>query len=135
MLRLSKRVEYGLMALQYLAKTGQVATSREISDATNIPYDLLAKIMQSLKRDGIIDSFQGVRGGYRMMISPEQITLNRVVGALDEVTALTECASENPDHEACSMFESCTIKDPMAKLQEKLTESIGNTTIAELMTA
>ncbi len=133
MLRISKRVEYGLMALQYLAKSGQVATTREISDSSNIPHDLLAKVMQSMKRNGIIDSFQGVRGGYRLLLSPEQITLNRVVSSLDEETAITECASENPEHATCAMFDTCTIKVPMQKLQMKLTESVGNMTISELL--
>ncbi len=133
MLKISKRVEYGLMALQYLSRTGIAASAREISDATSIPYDLLAKVMQSLKKDGIIDSFQGVRGGYRMLMAPEQVTLNRVVQALDEVTAITECASDMPDHSKCDLFDICTIKEPMNKLQEKLTESVGNMTIAELL--
>ena len=133
MLRISKRVEYGLMALQYLAKSGQVATAREISDSSNIPHDLLAKVMQSMKRNGIIDSFQGVRGGYRLLLAPEQITLNRVVSSLDEETAITECASENHDHATCTMFDSCTIKVPMQKLQMKLTELVGNMTISELL--
>lgn len=133
MLRISKRVEYGLMALQYLSRTGTAASAREISDATSIPYELLAKVMQSLKKDGIIDSFQGVRGGYQMLMSPDQITLNRVVEALDEVTAITECASDLADHATCDLYDVCTIKDPMKRLQTKLTESVGNMTIAELL--
>ena len=121
------------MALQYLAKHKEVATTREISDSSNIPYELLAKVMQSMKKDGIIDSFQGVRGGYRLMLAPDQVTLNRVVNSLDEETSITECASDNPDHAACAMFDTCTIKEPMRKLQVKLTESVGNMTILELL--
>ncbi|HYM19581.1 MAG TPA: Rrf2 family transcriptional regulator [Candidatus Kapabacteria bacterium] len=133
MLRISKRVEYGLMALQYLAKNGTVATAREISDANNIPYDLLAKIMQSLKRDGMIDSFQGVRGGYRMMLAPNSVTLNRVVGALEEETTITECISPSRDHSMCELNNSCTIKEPMQKLQTVLNDSVGKMTIAEFL--
>ncbi len=121
------------MALQYLAKSGEVATTREISDASNIPYDLLAKVMQFLKRDGMIDSFQGVRGGYRLMLAPAQISLARVVNALEEETAITECASSNPDHNQCEMNASCTIKEPMHKLQTTIMESVGKMTVAELL--
>ena len=133
MLRLSKRVEYGLMALQYLAKSGSVATTREISDAGNIPYDLLAKVMQSLKQEGIIDSYQGVRGGYALLFSPEQVNLSRVVRAIDQQVTITECISPNGEHEACTMFGNCTIKEPMNKLQKRMEESIGSMTIAELL--
>ena len=133
MFRLSKRVEYGLMALQHLAKQGHVATAREISDAHQIPYDLLAKIMQSLKREGIIDSYQGVRGGYAMLFSPESISLTRVIRALDEETSVTECLTPSGDHDACSMTHTCTIKEPMSRLQHKMEESVGRMTIAELL--
>ena len=133
MLRISKRVEYGLMALQYLAKSGTVATAREISDAKQIPYELLAKIMQSLKRDGVIDSFQGVRGGYRMMLAPNSVTLGRVVGALDEETTITECISADGNHSMCELNDICTIKEPMQKLQNVLNDSVGKMTIAELL--
>ncbi|MDP4220615.1 MAG: Rrf2 family transcriptional regulator [Bacteroidota bacterium] len=133
MLRLSKRVEYGLMALQYLAKSGGVATAREISDAGQIPYELLAKVMQSLKHEGIIDSYQGVRGGYALLFSPESINLARVVRALDEHTTITECISPSGDHDACQMLHTCTIKAPMNKLQQRMEESIGSMTIAELL--
>ena len=133
MLRLSKRVEYGLMALQYLAKSGTVATTREISSSKNIPYELLAKVMQSLKQEGIIDSYQGVRGGYALLFSPDSINLSRVVKALDERTSITECISPSGEHETCEMFSTCTIKDPMNKLQQRMEESVGKMTIAELL--
>src|SRR5437870_2666805 len=80
MLRLSKKVEYGLIALQHLAKRGSVnghpvSTVREIADENDISYDLLAKIMQDLKRDGVICSYQGVRGGYTLMLAPQEISI------------------------------------------------------------
>jgi len=133
MLRLSKRVEYGLMALQYLAKAGTVATTREISAARNIPYELLAKVMQSLKSEGIIDSYQGVRGGYALLISPQSINLSRVVRALDEHVTITECHSPTGVHETCDMFHTCSIKEPMNKLQLRMEESMEKMTIAELL--
>ncbi len=121
------------MALQHLAKCGNVATTREISDGAQIPYDLLAKVMQSLKRDGLIDSYQGTKGGYALMLSPNAISLSRVIGALDEDTALTDCGIENADHSTCSKFETCTIKDPLNKLQKKMEETFGSVTVAELL--
>jgi len=132
MFKLSKRVEYGLMALQHLAKSGN-ATTREISAARNIPYDLLAKVMQRLKRDGIVDSYQGVNGGYALLISPGSVNLSRVMNALEEDVKITECISPEGVHEQCSMYHNCSIKDPMSKLQLRMEESVGKMTIAELL--
>jgi Rrf2 family protein len=133
MLRLSKRVEYGLMALQHLAKSGNVSTSREIADSMSIPYDLLAKVMQALKRDGLIDSYQGVKGGYSLMLSPNAIPLSRVIKAIEEDTMITDCTHDLADESSCSMFETCTIKGSMNKLQQTVERAFSSVTVAELM--
>src|SRR2546421_10984580 len=94
MLRLSKRVEYGLVALQHLAKREGVSTVREISDESNISYDLLAKIMQDLKRDGVVYSHQGIRGGYALLLSPQEISVTPGIDALEKENSITECTSD-----------------------------------------
>lgn len=65
MLRLSKRIEYGLMAMQYLALSpaGASVSVREIAQRQGLPYELLAKIMQQLARRGLVRSRQGPQGG------------------------------------------------------------------------
>jgi Rrf2 family protein len=130
MLRLSKRVEYGLIALQQLARSGNVLTAREIADENDISFDLLAKIMQDLKRDGMIYSHQGVRGGYALMLAPQQISITRVVDALEESSGITECASEGT---TCTREATCTIKGPMHKLQEQVEQVLNSVTIAQLL--
>jgi Rrf2 family protein len=130
MLRLSKRVEYGLVALQHLAKRGGVSKVREISDENNISYDLLAKIMQDLKKDGIISSYQGVRGGYTMMLAPQEIPVNRVIDALEEDHTITKCSSET---ECCDREDFCTIRGPMMRLQHELKSVLNSVTIAQLL--
>jgi Rrf2 family protein len=130
MLRLSKRVEYGLVALQFLAKRNAVATVREIADDSGISYDLLAKIMQDLKRDGMICSHQGVRGGYTLMLAPQEISVTRVVDALENENSITECTS---DSECCSREAVCTIKGPMHKLQDTMAQVLSSVTIAQLL--
>lgn len=133
MLRLSKRVEYGLMALQHLAKSPSVATTREIAETLTIPYDLLAKVMQALKREGIIDSYQGVKGGYSLMLAPNSIPLSRVIKAIEDDTSVTECLHDLADESSCSMFGNCTIKSSMGKLQQTVERAFSNVTVAELM--
>lgn len=133
MLRLSKRVEYGLVALQHLAKAPTVSTVREISDEYGISYDLLAKIMQDLKKDGMIYSHQGVRGGYALMLNPASITLSRVVDALEDDTTLIHCSSLANESDPCPREATCTIKSPMQKLQIKLEETMNSVTIAQLL--
>ena len=73
MLRLSKKVEYGLIAIRHIATrcNGELMTAKEISDMYRIPYDLLAKVLQKLAKAGLIVSHQGVHGGYTLAKNPQ----------------------------------------------------------------
>jgi Rrf2 family protein len=65
MVRLSKKVEYGLIAIRHIAAkpAGEIVTTKEIADTYKMPYELLAKVLQKLTKSGLIASHQGVRGG------------------------------------------------------------------------
>jgi Rrf2 family protein len=68
MLKLTKKSDYGLIALRHLAEQGREpgATTKEIAEAYRIPVPLLAKVMQTLCRGGFLVSMQGNNGGYRL---------------------------------------------------------------------
>src|SRR5215831_16506823 len=69
MLKLTKKADYGLIALCHLAadRGGRVsASAKDISEAYRIPLPLLSKVLQKLTRAGMLTSEQGTNGGYRL---------------------------------------------------------------------
>jgi DNA-binding IscR family transcriptional regulator len=52
MFKLSKKVEYGLIAVKHMAMLGEdiPCSAKDISEKYQIPYDLLSKILQKLKK-------------------------------------------------------------------------------------
>src|SRR3989304_8146296 len=88
MLRLSKRVDYALIALMHLAHQehggdGSAWSAREIAKGCGLPPDLLAKILQRLAREGIVVSHQGTKGGYSLGRPAERIHVVSVIEAVD----------------------------------------------------
>jgi Rrf2 family protein len=135
MLNLSKKIEYGLMALRHMASlpNGTVVTAKEISEKYNIPFELLAKILQKLTHEGLIISYQGVRGGYLLGRTADQIKLSNVFQAIEGKlnVALVNCEAENP--ETCNIFSTCTIKDPLVKIQHKINTMFDEMSISEIV--
>jgi len=134
MLRLSKRVEYGLIALRHFAaiKDGSVCTAKEISQKYNVPYDLLAKVLQKLAQAHIIQSYQGVRGGYVLAHDPSKIRISDVIGAIEqEKPMLAECYADGPD--SCIIFDDCTIRRPLGKIQKNINNFFHTMSIAEIV--
>ena len=79
MFHVNKKTEYALLALGYLSgkphEMGSITSVREIADAHNIPYSLLAKVMLMLASAGLVKAVQGTKGGYILLKSPSDITV------------------------------------------------------------
>ncbi len=134
MLRLSKRVEYGLIALRHFAaiQESKVCTAKEISQKYNIPHELLAKVLQKLSQARIIRSYQGVRGGYVLAHNPGTIKISDVINAIEnEKPMLAECYADGP--ESCIIFDDCTIRRPLGKIQKNINNFFHTMTIAEIV--
>jgi Rrf2 family protein len=133
MLRLSKKVEYALMALRYIVMSNDnIVTAKEISSKFNIPHELLAKILQKLKKEQILESIKGVNGGYRLQRAPDDIKLTELMRSLDGDFSITECIHGQSEDD-CSMFNGCTIKSPLNKLQKELEDFFEKKTISDFV--
>ena len=122
------------MALGHIAATrnGPIVTAREIADTYSIPYDLLAKVLQRLARAGVIISTQGVRGGYTLARSPSEIPVSRIIRVIEGTApAITQCISDGPG--SCGVFDVCTIKSPLLKVQANIAKAFDAMTLAEIV--
>lgn len=123
MLKLSKKADYGLMALQHIASNqyGDVARARvvntkEIAEEYHIPVELLAKVLQTLSKSGLIESHNGPKGGYLLGKSPREITIAQVLESLEGPLGIMDCSHER-DGDVCMQREHCNIRTPLLKIQ------------------
>jgi Rrf2 family protein len=132
MLRLTKKADYGLMALKYLAEHSQPSalSAKDIAEAYHIPPQLLAKILQRLAKVGLVRSTAGMNGGYTLQKDAYSITVFEVVRAIDGPLFLTACTS---GAKPCDLTDSCTIKEPMAKVNESITSLLKGIRIGDLV--
>ncbi|MBW4045917.1 RrF2 family transcriptional regulator [Acidipila rosea] len=131
MLRLTKKADYGLMALKYLAEHPDVpaVSAKDIADAYHIPQQLLAKILQRLAKEGLVKSHAGMNGGYALARSSREITAFEVIRAIDGPLFITSCVTVSG---ACDLHDSCTIKEPLARVNDSITDVLKKMRIADL---
>jgi Rrf2 family protein len=131
MFRLSKKADYGLIALKHLAQHAEASISaREIASEYNIPAELLAKVLQKLARKGLLVSQHGMNGGYVLARDPSKISIVDVVEALEGPIGITPCERGSN----CEQLEFCSVRDPLMKLKVKVVRVLGDTSIYELAT-
>ncbi len=132
MLKFSKKVEYALIALDYMSKKlpGELTTARELSEKFNISLDLMGKILQNLARSQMIVSVQGVRGGYYLNKSEEEISVSSVIKAVDGPFKLVDCVHDNGPSK-CGRDKNCAIKKSMERIQSKLESLFDEITLKD----
>ncbi len=132
MIRLSKRVDYGLIAVRRLGllTDGTCRSSREIAEEYSIPPALMAKLLQRLARVGLIASLHGTKGGYQLARPVSQITVRDVIEAIEGPVVLIECLDERKGE--CPQLCTCPVERPLRVVQDRIAEVLGNTMMSEL---
>ena len=132
MLRMNKKVEYGVIALLHLAiQPERVDSVRGISAACQIPETLLSKIMQKMKSVGMVLPVHGNHGGYRLDRDLSQINLFDMNQALVGRVEVAECLSDHKES-LCPAKNRCSIITPMGILNQKLIELFQSTSLETL---
>jgi Rrf2 family protein len=129
-LKLTKKADYGLIALRHLASTpGGMSSTKDIAEAYHLPVPLLAKVLQRLTRAGILQSLAGTNGGYKLARDAARISALEVVRAIDGPVILTHCFTE---HGRCDQSSNCTVREPLRRVHEAILELLNKFTITDL---
>jgi Rrf2 family protein len=131
MLKLTKKADYGLMALKYLAEHPETTalSAKDVADAYGIPAQLLAKILQLLTKNGLLRSHAGMNGGYSLARDARKISAYEVILAIDGPFFITSCTK---GAKSCELTPSCTIKEPLARVNDTIAGVLKSISIQDL---
>ena len=121
MLRFSKKVEYALIAMLHMASENQrkLSTAKELSHRYHIPLELMGKVLQRLSKQGLVESVQGIKGGYKLKRPLSDISISEILETVDGPFKLVNCM-EQKNNTLCDQHVNCTIKNPMGIIQSRL---------------
>ncbi len=133
MLKLTKKVDYALLALNFMNHQGEGAITniREIAENHLIPPEILAKVLTALSKKGLIQSYQAPRGGYSLKKPTSKITILEVIGAVEGPVGILSC-SEGADR-VCQQISSCDIRSPLERIQGKILWMLETMTLDEFI--
>ncbi len=139
MLKISKKADYALMALQHIAAAqlgdvipGRVVNTKEIAEEYNIPLELLAKVLQTLSRHALIESHNGPKGGYVLARRADKITIAQILESIEGPLGITDCSHEK-NGEFCMQRDNCNIRTPLLKVQDSIAQLLNNMTLQDMM--
>jgi Rrf2 family protein len=131
-LRFSKKVDYGLMAVHYIAfhQHDGVVNAKRIAEDLGIPGELLAKILQRLAKGKLIASVNGPKGGYVLARDPSQIRVSEVLRAIEGPLGLVSCYRTMQ----CPQLERCNIRRPVLAIQTGIERFLETMTLETMHT-
>ena len=131
MLKLSKKSDYALIALKHLAVNADKGSfsASDIAEAYGISAPLMAKVLQKLARVGIVSARHGSTGGYTLARDAKLITALEAIDAIDGPLSLTSCVTNHGD---CEQTKTCTIKEPLRRVNNTILAVLNKVTISEM---
>jgi Rrf2 family protein len=143
MLKLTKKADYALMALQYMASIQyaevnefepvRVVNTKEIAEEHHIPLELLAKVLQTLAKHNMIESQNGPKGGYVLAREPREISIAQVLEAIEGPLGIADCYHDKDDPTPCEQMKHCNIRTPLLKVQESINQLLSNMSIEDML--
>lgn len=149
MLKLNRKIEYALMALQCLHRaheqeheqvqkqvTKTNLTAKEVAEQIGAPFEVAARVMQVLAQNQWLKVEHGAKGGYRLQKNLDTITMKDLIEMMEGPLALVKCqsADKNPAH-SCEIRHQCQIISPMQQLNTKLAQFYADISLNELLGA
>lgn len=127
---ISQTVEYALRAMVHLASEAPGArTTDQVARTTRVPRAYLSKVLQSLRRAGLVRSQRGIGGGMTLTKSPADITILEVVNAVEPIQRIHTC----PLGLAAHGVHLCPLHRRLDNALALFEEAFQNSTLAEVL--
>ncbi|MBL7030986.1 MAG: Rrf2 family transcriptional regulator [Candidatus Marinimicrobia bacterium] len=130
MLKLTRKVEYALIALRHMQtmRPGKLTSAKEIALSHGIPLQLLAKTLQKMAKENIIEAVQGPSGGYRIASNLDQISLKDFFEKLEGPLGMMDCYFDSD----CIQLGACNIRTPIQRINDNMRNMFSKMSLREV---
>ena len=130
-MNITQESDYAIRAVLILTNNNEVLDANSISRIGNIPIRFLLKLLGKLVKAGIVKSYRGVNGGYKLNKEPKAVNLKMIIEEIEGNIAINRCLF---DPEACNtkMNDNCCIHRALCNVQEKLSHELESINFEDL---
>lgn len=130
---ITRASEYALLSLIVLAKAEKPLDADTLSRELDISKSFLAKILQSMARNGILNSFKGANGGFALARDFREITIHQITCAAEgKNPSVFDCSNAQTDCPS-NKATTCQIWPIVNRLQSKIDTFLDRLTLADLI--
>ncbi len=130
MLRISRLADYATVVLRCLAEHGNdVVPVSEIAQCVRLEPPTVSKVLKSLAQAGLVESFRGTSGGYRLARAAERISVVMIIEAMEGPLGMTDCVAGG----ACEHIDHCGVSSHWQRISKKVTAALSEMSLADFV--
>lgn len=133
-MQLSRAVEYGVRAMQYLASRDTMCHVDEISEKMGIPQSFLRKILQRLVTTRLVRSHRGFAGGFSLSRPADEINLLEIMESVEGPLFFNPCLKPETPGAACMLDSNCSLQRAISTAQGAFKQVLAGWTLRQLTT-
>lgn len=128
----SQTAEYALRAVLYIARqpADSLVPVVEIARVLHVPERYLARVLNGLRRTGVLQSVRGAHGGFRLAGPAGAVTLLEVVTPFEPVGEAPPCLLRG---QRCGDGGRCSAHDAWYGVAGQVRDFFHDTTIEDLI--
>ena len=132
-MRITLESDYALRIVSTLAECDAVVDANMLAEKTSVTLRFTLKILHKLVQGNLVSSFKGAKGGYKLKVSPDTITLKDIIELIDGPIAIARCLGNG---ETCSMNSdktACIYHHIFDKISFDLASKLQSITISDVL--
>lgn len=136
MIRLTNLADYAVLLMGQIARgydSGHLFSAQGLSDCTKIPLPTVSKILNLLGKAGLLISHRGLKGGFTLSRSANEISMTDIIEAIDGPISLTHCVGQSTKD--CTLEDSCTMKPHWQVINNTIRAALDQVQLQTLCTA
>mgnify|MGYP001815601840 FL=1 len=130
MLRISKLTDYAILVMVELTRDGEMLSAHALAERIHVEVPTASKVLKLLSGAGLLDSFRGANGGYRVKRTAGEISVAEVIAAIEGPIAMTECSVEKG---LCSQEDSCELRGNWQRISLAVADALHKVSLAEMV--
>lgn len=131
MLRVSKLTDYATVVMTCLAAAGdEVLSAQQLAERARLELPTVSKLLKQLAQAGLVDSYRGVNGGYRLSREPQAITVAEIVTAMEGPIGMTECSVHAGQ---CGHESHCGVRVNWQRISQAISAALESVTLADMV--
>jgi FeS assembly SUF system regulator len=129
MLRISKLTDYAILMMVEMTRDGGMLSAHALAERVHVETPTASKVLKLLAGSGLLQSYRGANGGYRVTREASDISVAEVIAAVEGPIAMTECSVEEG---LCSQEDQCELRGNWQRISLAVAQALREVSLAEM---